>query len=284
MALNEKPKPSVDRAPPPRETAITVLNGNGVTGSAGTASYAALPARRTRWSTRPTARTRTHPTGTTSRPGSTTTSPRPGQLPRRRRSPPSSAPQDVKPVNAVIKGLSNGAMLTVIVGQTFHGTLAEAPVDKTPQRQPPNVAPGAEASLALLRERARKVPFKVMVPTVLERSSWIDRERPIRMYRIDPDGKHKTIRLTYRTGCEGVLGRPDDRLGRSSRALGAELHPLDRRAKLRAPLHRPEAAHGRAPAGRRDVLGREHAARLALERDDARDRQGSQAASTESSR
>ena len=123
--------------------------------------------------------------------------------------------EDVKPVNAVIKGLSNGAMLTVIVGQTFHGTLAEAPVDKTPQRQPPNVAPGAEASLALLRERARKVPFKLMVPTVLERSSWIDRERPIRMYRIDPDGKHKTIRLTYRTG-EGVLGRPDDRLGRSS--------------------------------------------------------------------
>ena len=48
-------------------------------------------------------------------------------------------------------------MLTVIVGQTFHVTLAEAPVDKTPQRQPPNVAPGADASLALLRERASKV-------------------------------------------------------------------------------------------------------------------------------
>ena len=26
------------------------------------------------------------------------------------------------------------------------------------------------------------------------------RERPIRLYRIDPNGKHKTIRLTYRTG------------------------------------------------------------------------------------
>ena len=39
-----------------------------------------------------------------------------------------------------------------------------------------------------------------MVPTVLERSSWIDREKPIRLYRIDPDGKHKTVRLTYRTG------------------------------------------------------------------------------------
>ena len=64
----------------------------------------------------------------------------------------------------------------MIVGQTFHGTLAEAPVDKTPQKQQANVAPGAEASLALLRERAPKVPFPVMVPTVLERSS-LDRPR-----------------------------------------------------------------------------------------------------------
>ena len=66
--------------------------------------------------------------------------------------------------------------------------------------------PGAEASLALLRERAKKVPFELMVPTVLERSSWIDRERPIRMYRIDPDGKHKTVRLTYRTGASKYWG------------------------------------------------------------------------------
>ena len=39
VALNEKPKASVDRAPPARQTTITVLNGNGVAGSAGTASY-----------------------------------------------------------------------------------------------------------------------------------------------------------------------------------------------------------------------------------------------------
>ena len=171
----------------------------------------------------------------------------------------------MKPVNAVIKGLSNGAMLTVIVGQTFHGTLAEAPVDKTPQRQPPNVAPGAEASLALLRERARKVPFKVMVPTVLERSSWIDRERPIRMYRIDPDGKHKTIRLTYRTGAREYWGVQMTDWDEAPVLSERNFVRVDRRAKLRAPLHRPEAAHGRAPAGGCDVLGREHAARLAFE-------------------
>src|SRR4029453_18216836 len=39
VALNEKPRPSPTKAPPAAETSITVLNGNGVTGSAGTASY-----------------------------------------------------------------------------------------------------------------------------------------------------------------------------------------------------------------------------------------------------
>jgi hypothetical protein len=95
----------------------------------------------------------------------------------------------------------------VIVGQTFHGTLAEAPVDKTPVRQKPTVAPGRDASIELLRERAKRVPFPLMVPTVIERTSWIDRERPVRLYFVDePDNTHKTIRLTYRTGASEYWG------------------------------------------------------------------------------
>jgi hypothetical protein len=97
-------------------------------------------------------------------------------------------------------------MLTVIVGKTFHGNLAPAPIDQTPKRQPPNVAKGSEASLQLLRDRAKKVPFPLMVPTVLERTSWIDRQRPVRLYRVDPEGKHKTIRLVYRTGASEYWG------------------------------------------------------------------------------
>ena len=68
-----------------------------------------------------------------------------------------------------------------------------------------------------------------MVPTKIERSSWIDRELPIRVYWIDPDKKHKAVRLTYRHGLERVLGRPDDRLGGCARARRAELRPQDRR-------------------------------------------------------
>jgi LCP family protein required for cell wall assembly len=199
VALNEKPKVTAAKAPAPRETSITVLNGNGVTGSAGTASYA-LSQRAYQMVYPPDGKNANAPNWDYFQTRIHYDKSQAGAAAAAKKVAALFGTQDVKPVNAVIKGLSNGAMLTVIVGQTFHGTLAESPVDKTPKRQPPNIAPGAEASLALLRERAPKVPFEVMVPTVLERSSWIDRERPIRMYRIDPDGKHKTIRLTYKTG------------------------------------------------------------------------------------
>jgi hypothetical protein len=205
VALNEKPKAAADKAPPAGETAITVLNGNGVTGSAGTASY--LLSQRSYQMVYPPDgknanapnweyfKTRIH--FDKSQPGAKAAATKVARL---------FGTDDIVPLDRQVAALSNGALLTVIVGQTFHGTLAEAPVDKTPQRQAANVAPGADASLALLRERARKVPFAVMVPTVLERSSWIDRERPVRLYRIDPDGEHKTIRLTYRTGAREYWG------------------------------------------------------------------------------
>jgi LCP family protein required for cell wall assembly len=205
VALNEKPKPSPNKAPAPRETTINVLNGNGVAGSAGNASYL-LSQRSYQMVYAPDGKngnapnweyfdTRVHYDA--SQAGAEAAAKKVATL---------FGTEDVKPLDPEIRVLANGAMLTVIVGQTFHGTLAEAPVDKTPQKQPANVSPGADASIAYLRERAPKVPFRVLVPTVIERSSWIDRERPVRMYRIDPDGKHKSIRLTYRTGANEYWG------------------------------------------------------------------------------
>ena len=43
---------------------------------------------------------------------------------------------DVAKVIPKIRRLSNGAMLTVVLGQTFHGRLAAAPIDQTPDRKP----------------------------------------------------------------------------------------------------------------------------------------------------
>ena len=199
VALNEKPKPSASKAPLPRETTITVLNGNGVTGSAGTASYL-LSQRAYQMIYPPDGKNANAPNWDYFKTRIHYDKAQAGAEAAAKKVATLFGTEDVAPLNAKVGALSNGAMLTVIVGQTFHGTLAEAPVDKTPQKQPANVAPGAEASVAYLRERQSKVPFKLMVPTVIERSSWIDREKPVRMYRIDPDGKHKTVRLTYKLG------------------------------------------------------------------------------------
>jgi LCP family protein required for cell wall assembly len=199
VALNEKPKPSATKAPPPRDTTITVLNGNGVTGSATTAGYL-LSQRGYQMVYPPDGKAANAPNWEYFKTQIQFDKSQPGAEAAAKKVAALFGTDEIRPLGPKIVPLSNTALLTVIVGQTFHGTLAEAPVDKTPRRQPANVAPGAEASLAYLRERANKVPFKVMVPTVIEKTSWIDRERPVRMYRIDPEGKHKTIRLTYRLG------------------------------------------------------------------------------------
>jgi len=88
----------------------------------------------------------------------------------------------------------------VVLGQTFHGRLAAAPIDQTPDRKPANVVSGASAAVDQLRRYRRQIDFPLMVPTRIERSSWIDSEMPIRVYKIDPDKEHSAVRLTYRVG------------------------------------------------------------------------------------
>jgi len=205
VALNEKPKPAVDRAPPPRETTVTVLNGNGVAGSAGTASYL-LSQRGYQIVYPPDGRNANAPNWEYFKTRIHFDRSQPGAAAAAKKVAALFGTDDLARLDPAIKPLSNGSLLTVIVGQTFHGTLAEAPVDKTPRRQPASVVPGAGASVELLRKRARRVPFGLMVPTVIERTSSIDRERPVRLYRIDPARKHKTIRLTYRTGVSEYWG------------------------------------------------------------------------------
>ena len=111
-----------------------------------------------------------------------------------------------------IRRLSNGSMLVVVLGQTFHGRLASAPIDQTPQRQPANVVSGASAAADLLRRYRQQIDFPLMVPTRIERSSWIDSEMPIRVYKIDPDKEALGGAADVPRRRQPVLGRPDDRL------------------------------------------------------------------------
>jgi LCP family protein required for cell wall assembly len=114
---------------------------------------------------------------------------------------------DVEPMPPKIANLSNGALLVVIVGSTFHDQLAPIVVPQAPTRQPPYVRfdPG-ETRPTLFNLRRRNFPFRLQLPTVLERSSTLDSgtgETPWRVYTM---GGQPTLRLTYRTGSSQYWG------------------------------------------------------------------------------
>ena len=196
VATGRKPKAA---APPPRETTITVLNGNGVTGSASNAGYL-LGQRGYVVITPPNGAPANAPSFDYFRTKVYFDSEQAGGKPAATKVANLFGAADVGPLPENVAPLASSTLLAVVVGQTFHGNLAAAPVDQTPQKQDAEVAPGTSATLELLRERQHRVPFPLLVPTVIDRSSWIDRERPVRLYRIDDEGKHKAVRLTFRSG------------------------------------------------------------------------------------
>jgi LCP family protein required for cell wall assembly len=203
-ALGQRPRLRGAGAPAPSRTSIVVLNGNGITGSAANASY--LLGRRGY-------RTLPPPEGVLAN------APKPWTLrtrvyfdPQHRGS--RSAARAVANLfgSADVKGamppkiapFANGGMLVVIVGATFHNTLAPAPVDRTPERKPPNVVRNPIATLGLLRSIRHRTDFPLMVPSLIERSSSTDFEKPLRIYPITKE--HKAVRLTFRTGAQEYWG------------------------------------------------------------------------------
>jgi LCP family protein required for cell wall assembly len=182
------------KAPRPQNVTLAVLNGNGVAGSASDASFL-LAQRGYRIAT-----------------GETRNAPSYDYFPtkvyfdptKRRSRAAANAVRalfgtaDVERIPLDIRPLSNGATLTIIVGETFHGTLAPAPVDRTPKKQKPDVVVNPGATEPLLRAVRHRVPFTLMVPRVLERTSAPDREKPIRVYQLRKG--HRAVRLTYRYG------------------------------------------------------------------------------------
>ena len=192
--------PARKRTIPPKQVTLTVLNGNGVAGSAGNASYLL------------------------GQKGYATVTPPSGQPanapnwnyfhskvyfdPARKKDGPVAAAQvarlvgsaDVEPMPANIRPLANGALLTVIVGSTFHGELTPVVIPTTPTRQPPNVRRDPGATRSTLFRLRKRLPFMVEYPTLLESSSNLDNgygETPVRIY---PLGGKPTLRLTFRKG------------------------------------------------------------------------------------
>jgi LCP family protein required for cell wall assembly len=114
---------------------------------------------------------------------------------------------DVAPLpvrNKALSTLSNGAMVTVIVGLGFTGRLTPTPVDRTPPREPPHVRAAKSETLPVVRAAAAwKLGFPLQFPTVIESSSVVDSEVPYRVYKLDD---RKTVRFTFRNASSEYWG------------------------------------------------------------------------------
>lgn len=85
-------------------------------------------------------------------------------------------------------------MLRVVVGTTFHGTLAPAPRDTTPESAPPVVVKDPASAEPYAREAQAKVDFPVLVPTVRESGSHLSTVDPMRVYKLQRRG---AVRFVY---------------------------------------------------------------------------------------
>jgi LCP family protein required for cell wall assembly len=183
-------------APPPSRTSISVLNGNGYEGSASNAAYE-LGQRGYRIVVPPNPSDRNAPTYTYWHTDVYYDKRHPGAAAAAKKVANLFGDAAVKRLPATLRSRAYNAMVTVVVGRTFHGTLAPAPADKTPPKQKPYVRSDASQSESLLRSERRHAAFTLMVPTVIERSSYIDREMPIRVYPLSRN--ERAMRLTFKT-------------------------------------------------------------------------------------
>jgi LCP family protein required for cell wall assembly len=208
VALGIKPK--TPRGPAPSKVSVTVLNGNGVTGSAANAGFLlgkrgyriivppnGIPANAPNWSY-----FHSQVSFDAHQRGARLAAVQLAKL---------FGDADIVQMNATIRQLANGAMEAVTVGQTFHGTLAPQPIDETPKAEPPNVAYEPSVTVPMLRQGRGRVPFRLEYPTLLERSSRPDYELPMRVYRITPS--EKAVRLTYKTGQNEYWGIEETKAG-----------------------------------------------------------------------
>jgi LCP family protein required for cell wall assembly len=202
-ALGQRPRIRGANAPSPARTSIVVLNGNGITGSAANASYLlgrrgyrTLPPPEGVLANAPRRVLRTQVYFDPAQGGARGAARAVANL---------FGSADIKgAMTPIISRFANGAMLVVTVGNTFHNTLAPAPVDRTPKRRPPNVSRNPGATLGLLRSIKRRAGFPLMVPSLIERSSSTDFEKPLRIYPVTKDDK--AVRLTFRTGAQEYWG------------------------------------------------------------------------------
>lgn len=98
--------------------------------------------------------------------------------------------------------MAGEAMALVVVGTTYHGSIAPIPLDRTPRHEPATVTRNPRATLSALRPLRRRVPFKLELPAVLESNSAL--VGPARVYSITQG--HRAVRLAFKkpASCESI--------------------------------------------------------------------------------
>ena len=194
-----------EKTPPPSKVSVTVLNGNNVPGAAANGSYL-LAQRGYQTLQPPNGRQADAPTQVfhtkiyydPAQKGSDLAAKALQKLVQ---------PAEIAklPRTSGLLALDPGSMLVVVLGQTFHGSIAPAP-PAAPQHQPAYVRSDTYDGVQLLKPLQSKMPFKLMTPTVVERGSTPDTQygdQPVRMYWMDPDHRtHKAVRLVFHNGNE----------------------------------------------------------------------------------
>ena len=113
---------------------------------------------------------------------------------------------DVAPMPPKVRLLSNSALTVLVVGSTFHDQLTPIVLPQTPVREPAGIRVDPGETRPSLFRLKKRMPFRLQLPTVLERNSYLDSgsgETPVRVYRL---GGSPTVRLTYKTGSNKYWG------------------------------------------------------------------------------
>lgn len=195
------------KAPPARNTTLLVLNGNGVPGAAATTS-AALAERKYVTISPPDGQEANAPRN--DYPNSEVYYQRGNDLAHAaaRKLAKLVQPADVKKLPGQLQYISNGAMVVLVVGRSFGGLEPPGGRRSKEGSGKANVTSNPAATLPLLRAARKKVPFPLMLPRVLERSSTLDYDGgdggvPVRVYRA---AGHKAVRIVYETGAHEFWG------------------------------------------------------------------------------
>ena len=210
-ALNLKIKKKKTSAPPASKTTVLVLNGNGVAGSAASASsqlgqrgyLTVLPP----GNLSPNAPTQgyfhTQIYYDKRQKGSEDAANSVAKL---------FVPSDVHPLpkDPKLRQLDPGVMVTVVVGETFHDQLVtQPPPAPVLTHEAPSVRNDPSVGLGLLKPIEHQVPFTLENPTVLEAGSYPDDQygdEPRRLYWIDKKHHQKAVRLVFKTGAGEYWG------------------------------------------------------------------------------